>query len=229
MLIKHIPVLQIGNILSSYVLNNEIINKITKWTLYGIIFPHGITDIIHANKYDKIQALIKINTILSISCVLFNYAFKQEKIVHRIFLIASMIHFRNDMPIIIIKNINPKCIQLLFSIGLTSSFGIIPIECFIAYMACIHTPNHYKISWSFMKENKIKSISYILGMGILLNKLSPINMILSKPMIIESTPISVLVKSAVISHIIYQETHVFPEFKKTLSYCIKILENVFCL
>lgn len=80
-----------------------------------------------------------------------------------------------------------------------------------------------------MKENKIKSISYILGMGILLNKLSPINMILSKQMIIESTPISVFVKSVVISHIIYQETHVFSESKKALSYCIKILENVFCL
>lgn len=229
MLIQHIPVLQIGNIFRSYIINPAIISKITKWTLLSVIFPHGMTDIIHAKKYDNIPALLKINTIITSSCLLLHHVFKQEHLVHSLFMIASMIHFRNDMPLITIKNIDPKWIQLLFSIGLTNSFGIIPTECFIAFMTCVHTMNHYKMSWSFVKYYKIESFGYILGLGILLNKLSPDKMLFSKSMIVESTPLSVFVKSVVIGHIIYQELHVFSESKKVLSYCRKILENIWFL
>lgn len=240
MFIKHIP---IRNMLCSYIqpslalfTNNisriiepTIINKITKWTLLGVIFPHGITDLIHATKYKNAPILLKINTITTLTCLFIHYGLKQEQTVNSLFIIASIIHFRNDMPTITIKNIDSKWIQLLFSFGLTSSFWFVPFEYFVAYMTCIHTPNHYKISWEFMKENKIESFGYILGLGILLNKLSSGGMLISKTMILEQSAIHILIKSIVVSHIIYQETHVFSELKQAFSYCRKIVGNVLFL
>ena len=211
-----------------HVLSMIPLQTIKNGILIGFVFPHGITDLFHAQSQQKIPQLLKINITTIVSCF-YAYYLKQESIIQFAFLLSSIIHFRNDMPLITIKNIDPKWTQLLFSIVLTSSFGIIPTECFIAFMACIHTPNHYKISWSFLKENKIESVGYILGLGILLNKLSPDKMIFSKSMIAESTPLSVFVKSVVIGHIIYQEMHVFSESKKVLSYCRKILENIWFL
>ena len=173
-----------------------------KGILLGVVFPHGITDLFHAQAINKIPELLKINAATLFSCFFMYYA-KQESIIQIIFILSSIVHFRNDMPLIPIKNIDPKCTQIILSTVINGSFVFIPIEYFIAYMAFVHTPNHYKMAWHYLKKS---SLVVILGIGYLLNKF-PLEF--TKNAMIESNHISIIAKAIVISHIIYQESFVF--------------------
>ena len=174
-------------------------NTLKKCILLGVVFPHGITDLFHAQSINKIPELLKINAATMFSCFFMYYA-KQESIIQIIFFLSSIIHFRNDMPLIPIINIHPKCSQLLLSTVTNGSFVFIPIEYFIAYMAFVHTPNHYKTAWRFLKKS---SLAVILGIGYLLNKF-PLE--ITKSTMIDTNHIAIIAKALVISHVIYQES-----------------------
>lgn len=202
--------------------------QIKKSVLLGFVLPHGFTDLVHAYTQKQIPDLLKINALTLFSCF-FTYSVKQESIIQTIFFLSSIVHFRNDMPEITIKNINPRIIQLCLSAIINIGFIFVPIEVFIIYITFIHTVNHYKISWPFLKHSKI-SLVFISGLGFILNFLQINNQFeLSKSLVIESSPISVFMKSIVISHIIYQEFYIFEESKKVLSLCKKMLENILFL
>lgn len=176
------------------------INTLKKGILLGVVFPHGITDLFHAQSRNKIPELLKINAATIFSCFFMYYA-KQESIIQIIFLLSSIVHFRNDMPLIPIKNIDPKYTQIILSIITNGSFVFIPIEYFIAYMAFIHTPNHYKMAWHFLKKS---SLVVILGLGYLLNQF-PLEF--TKTTMIDTNRIAIIAKALVISHVIYQESY----------------------
>lgn len=202
--------------------------QIKKNILLGIVFPHGITDLVHAHKQKQIPQLLKLNAITLFSCFFMRCA-KQESIIQTIFFLLSIIHFRNDMPKITIKDIDPQLTQIWLSTIINIGFAFIPIEIFIIYITFIHTVNHYKMSWSFLKDSK-HSLIFISGLGLILNHLQiNKNLELSKSFITESTPMSICIKSVVISHIIYQEFYVFQETKRVLSQCKKMLENLLFL
>jgi hypothetical protein len=66
-------------------------------------------------------------------------------------------------------------------------------------MAFVHTPNHYKTVWRFLKKS---SLVVILGIGFLLNQF-PLE--ITKSMMIDTNNMAIIAKALVISHVIYQE------------------------
>jgi hypothetical protein len=226
MLLQNIPVLFSQSALSGSILSTIPLQSIKQSILIGFVFPHGVTDLFHAQLQKKMPELLKINITTIVSCFC-AYFLKQEYIIQTIFLLSSIAHFRNDMPLITIKKIDPKIIQIVLSTIVNISFSFVPIDFFIIYMTCIHTPNHYKISWSFLKESRFSLVS-IIGLGFFLTRIPKQYIEISKSMIVEMTPMTVAVKSIIISHIIYQETNIFDK-NNIYSYIKKILENIFFL
>jgi len=68
-----------------------------KHAINGIIAPHGITDIIHAQQKNLIPILFKINGVTILSSILLN-KFELENILNLVFITSSIIHFRRDFP-----------------------------------------------------------------------------------------------------------------------------------
>lgn len=185
-------------------------HTIMKNIIVGFISPHGMTDYIHAKKYGYLTQLyqININTMAAGGLCHFIHA---DSIVHGAFLISSVIHFRNDMPLIYYKNINGKQMQLLMSTMLVTTMHNFPPEYFLLYLSCIHTPNHYRLAWDYIKDNLKETLLLVLGTGFLLTQINysgTLEMNSLDPLLIT------LVQTLVISHIIYQERFVFAEFTK---------------
>tara|TARA_B100000902_G_C26910882_1_gene716794 strand:+ start:75 stop:644 length:570 start_codon:yes stop_codon:yes gene_type:complete len=171
----------------------------------AIVSPHGITDYIHAKKYGYLQELYKINLVTVTSGTIIGY-FHYDAVLNIIFLFSSIIHFRNDMPELNILRIDKKMIQIILSTLFVLSLHVIPVEYFAAYMVFIHTPNHYKMGWFYIKENVKETLVLVLGLGIILSNIDDIDFL--------SFPVIHFIQSVVISHIIYEESFVFENFDK---------------
>jgi len=171
----------------------------------GIVSPHGITDYIHAKKFGFLQELYKINLGI-VSSGYFLNVLQMQPLINLLFLISSAIHFRNDMPTIRIKTVNPKLLQLVFSSAFVGSLHFIPFEYFIIYMLCVHTPNHYFMAWNYIKDNLEETIGLVSGFGFLLSQLNCVGNI--------SSNFLTFLQTLVISHIVYQEIYVFSEYKE---------------
>jgi hypothetical protein len=182
---------------------NPLNNVLLSNAVLGFISPHGITDYIHAKKHGLKKELYQINIFTVGSTLLIEY-FHNEDVITFAFLLASIIHFRNDMPYIELKKIHPKVLQLFFSFCMIESFFFLPVSFFVAYMLLIHTPNHYKMSWEYTKYHLQESILLIVGLGILLLQLD-------NPLFSGISIDLNVVEAFVIGHIIYQEAYVFPE------------------
>lgn len=170
------------------ILQNSIVNKI----INGVIAPHGMTDLIHAQQNNYLGELYKIN-LLSLCSSLVSEQFMPQ-ILNGMFFLSSIIHFRHDMPKIV--NI-PRYLLSSFVI-----FGLFFFEpsLFLLYMCFLHVPNHYKLSWFFLKKEKIISFLTILFStflflkgGYYINNLGTNKYTFS------------IIKSLIISHIIYEE------------------------
>lgn len=172
----------------------------------GIVSPHGMTDYIHAKKFGYLQQLYKINLGIVSSGIVLNQ-FQLQHFVHYAFIVSSIIHFRNDMPSIPYKY--NKSIQLMFSTIFVTSMHFVPPEYFVLYMLFIHTPNHYRIAWSYIKDNLEETLVLVLGIGFILSQLN----------FIENTPAVFLnvIQTLVISHIVYQEKYVFQEYQQLVN------------
>jgi len=176
---------------------------IIKYSINGIIAPHGITDIIHAKQHILIPQLIKINTITILtSATLTNL--NLIPLLDIIFITSSVIHFKRDFPIIkfIPRYIITSCF-LLYSF-LYSSYTLL-----LCYMLFIHVPNHYKLNWSFLKKDKKFTVSTITLTTIIFLLIGEKydNLIYCSYMIN-------LFKGVIISHIIYEEMYIFKDLKK---------------
>ena len=165
----------------------------------GIIAPHGITDLSHSIQENKVKELLSIYSITNIGSFCISQFNDNIKLLLDIsFLSLSIIHFRHDMPVI---NNTPKylwsCLLLYISI-------IYNYDIFMLYMCLSHVPKHYLTNWKYIKKNKWFNIILITTTTILCYLLG--NNYLD--LIINNIFYLNIVKSIVISHIIYQELYI---------------------
>lgn len=162
-----------------------------------LIGPHGITDIIHANNTNNFPEISQTYGSVIGSTLLLSQG-NMTPIVDIIFFIASIIHFRRDMPII--KSI-PRYFWstslLLFTINYSP-------ELFIIYMLTVHVPHHYSINWEYMEQTPRFSVLLLVVtstlMGVIGNSFEPgenMNLIIT------------ITKGIVLSHIAYEELYIF--------------------
>lgn len=180
------------------IINNVIIN--------GIIAPHGITDLLHAQQNNYLPKLYKIN-ILSVLTSLICHKVNRN-ILNGMFILSSIIHFRHDMP----KIMNfPRFIMSSF---LIFGFFFLKLTFFLFYMCVIHVPNHYKMSWNFLKKNKVSFFfTTFVSTLLFLNGGDYFDNYLHNSLVFS------IIKSLIISHIIYGE--LFIHLSKNERYQIK--------
>jgi hypothetical protein len=173
----------------------------------GVISPHGMTDYIHAKKFGFLNELYRIHLSMAVGGFVLNHC-QLHIIIQSTFLIASIVHFRNDMPLIEIKNTNSKWLQLLFSTVFVGSLHFVPIEYFVLYMLFIHTPNHYRLAWNYIKDNLEETACLVIGVGAMMSQFNNI----------DNIPLNLIafIQTLVISHIVYQEKYVFSEYRQLL-------------
>ena len=177
-------------------------NVILRRAITGLIAPHGMTDLIHAQQNYLTGALYRINGATILGTYMLHYL-QQYVIINIIFLIASTIHFRRDFPKI--KNI-PRV--LLSSIFLLFSIGYNP-NLFIFYMLFVHLPNHYRMKWKHLLITPKKTIlTMTLSTGIFL--------ILGEKTVVlmNNTLFMDIMKGVIVSHILYEESHVYNSLHK---------------
>ena len=162
-----------------------------------LIGPHGITDIIHANNTNIMPEMSKTYGSIIGSTLLLSQ-FNMTPFIDISFFIASIIHFRRDMPEI--KSI-PRYIWssslLLFTMNYCP-------DLFIIYMIAIHVPHHYIMNWDYMKQTPRFSVLLLVItstlMGIIGNSFEPNE---------HMELIMTITKGIVLSHIAYEEIYIF--------------------
>lgn len=175
---------------------------IIKYSINGLIAPHGITDVIHAKQHNLIPQLIKINTITILTTATLTNL-NLIPLLDIIFLTSSVIHFKRDFPInkFIPRYIVTSCF-LLFSI--LYSYNLL-----ICCMLFIHVPNHYKLNWTFLKKDKTFTASIITLTTIIFLLIGE-----KYDYLIYTSYMIDVFKGIIISHIIYEEMYIFKDLKK---------------
>jgi hypothetical protein len=183
--------------------------NIAKKAILGVISPHGSTDLIHASQNGLVPKLFQIQAVnVFITQVL--QQLNQGRILDVAFFFLSAMHFRHDLRIV--KSI-PKAALILFLFNVPE-FAITWFLCgvpefnlkdvFLFYMTMIHVPNHYRMSWKFIKKQK-RLTALLVG--------SATFIFLQFGKYLDMNNISVelvnLAKAFVISHIIYNERYVY--------------------
>jgi hypothetical protein len=182
---------------------------IAKKVILGIISPHGSTDLIHATQNDLVPKLMQIQ-IANIAGFQLLTQLNQDKIIDLIFFFMSIVHFRHDF--INLKQLSTNFwILALFTLPEIIFhwvlFGLPSLnmsDLFLLYMTFLHVPNHYYMSWNFIKKQKKQTAFLVclfsmlfLYFGETLN-FSNMNM-----------QLLALVKSFIVSHIVYNEKYVY--------------------
>lgn len=157
------------------------------------VFPHGITDLIHAKHTQQEKELcltylggLGVSTVydsLPFQLPIYNY------LGAIVFFVASAIHFRYDMPRL---PLIPRWV--LSSCFLATCIQYPPL--FLCFISLIHTPHHYVRSWYFIKPYKKETFIYwsILFFGCYQ----------AYPFLKHSN----LVYSLIVSHILYEELYI---------------------
>ena len=161
--------------------------------LTTIIAPHGITNLIHGIQCKKMKPLLAINTLCVSGSVLSGNTHHINDI---IFLIGSVVHFRHDFEFLQ-KNQKITTMCSIFIIFLFSLYN----DLFFPYMTGLHVPNHYANNWEYIKQNKFRNLTIILGFTIITTLFG--NNIIYHPDILYQ-----IYKGIVISHVIYEECFV---------------------
>ena len=172
-----------------------------------IVSPHGMTDYIHAKQFGLLRELYIVHA-STISTCLFLHLVHLKPIIHNLFILCSAIHFRNDMPLIIRSPIPPKFLQLILSTLFVIGMHYHSPEWFIAYMIFIHTPNHYRLSWEFLRKDLGNSFKIVFLSGFLLYPFRKLQTI--------SPWMMSMIQALVIAHIVYQEKFVFTDLTTLL-------------
>jgi len=178
-------------------------NIIAQKSLTTIIAPHGITDIMHAREYNIVNRLYEVNA-GTIIVTHFLHMGHLTDFVNAAFLLASIVHFRHDMPVV--KNIP----RFALSATMIPVFALCPATFFV-YMLLIHVPNHYRMNWKYIASNLGKNTA-ILGIFTLL---SAIGGELFFYYLMNGYMMDIM-KSVVIAHIIYEETFIHNHHKPNI-------------
>ena len=188
----------------SNIIKNEIIEpNVIKYTTFGIIAPHGITDIIHAMLNKNVKILTIIN-ILSVSTFYILSKLKLHKINFDIFLFGSIIHFQRDF--FIFKN---KILQYLFSSVIVYSNYINNIIIYF-YLLLFHVPIHYLQSFKFLIQKPYLSF-FIISFFTYLSVMSSYFFVDENENIKNSKNSNLtqeIIKGIIIAHVLYQEKFV---------------------
>lgn len=166
-----------------------------------IIGPHGITDIIHAYKEDKIKELVNIYSTSVTFTVCSEVIHNTVNLSDMLFIICSCVHFSHDINTITINNI--KINKLLITSLFVIILPLIGKELFYTYMVFFHVPLHYIKCWNFIKD-ELNILSILLLSTIL------IDYKLLWDSEIDSLPdnVWIIVKPLIIGHVIYNEIYI---------------------
>lgn len=182
--------------------------NIAKNAILTIVSPHGSTDLIHASQNGLVPKLFQIQAInMFIAQTL--QQLNQGRILDVAFFFLSALHFRHDFRVV--KKIpNAAIILFLFNIP---EFAITWFLCgvpefnakdiLLTYMTLVHVPNHYRMSWKFIKKQKRLTallVGFVTLVFLQLGKYLDMNNI--------GVELMNLAKVFVISHIIYNERYV---------------------
>ena len=141
---------------------------IIKTAVLGIIAPHGATDLVHALQERRVAQLFQIQAANILGNQLL-YKLDQQVISNIIFFALSAMHFRRDLEVV---RRAPKLLLLYLLLNVPEIavslylFGIPELnlkDLFLLYMTFIHVPNHYRMSWSFIKNKKRFSAALVLS------------------------------------------------------------------
>lgn len=167
--------------------------SLLKCAVNGIIAPHGITDLIHAQQNNLLPQIFTINGISILTSILLDKSYS-ENILNGVFIVSSIIHFRRDFP----EN------ELIPPFLLSSILLLISIlynhDILLFFMLFIHVPNHYNLNWKYLKNEKIQTI-------IILTVSS--SLFLTMENTYSFTTLTPIIKGVIISHIIYEEKYIF--------------------
>jgi len=176
---------------------------IYKNILTTVIAPHGITDMIHAVQYNITTELFALNgAVLGASVIMANNA---PMLLDGAFMAASVVHFRHDMPSI--KYVPKSALSTL----LIGSSVLYDPNIFFLYMVAMHVPNHYRTNWRYIRENTKKNVGLIILFTLALYLCGELF-----PALYECQLAFDCSKGLVISHIIYDEKHIYPYETKGL-------------
>ena len=182
--------------------------NIAKNAILGVISPHGSTDIIHAYQNGLVSKLFQIQFV-NVFITQALQQFDQVRILDVAFFFLSALHFRHDFRLV--EKV-PKAVIILFLFNVPEylltwflcgvpEFNVKNV--FLFYMTCIHVPNHYRMSWKFIKKQKRLTslvIGFVTFIFLQFGKFLDMNNIS-----IELINIS---KALIISHIIYNERYI---------------------
>ena len=171
--------------------------------LTTVIAPHGITDLIHASQYNTTQQLLSINTF----CLLSSIGLSQNEAttlgLDFCFVIASAIHFRHDLKVLIKDKCQEKH-KCVFSIVVLLSF-LVNQDLFFWYMSILHVPNHYFTNKQIISKQLIFNLTFILSFTLFLSFMGDQD-ILFCPFFYP------IYKGVIMSHVAYQELYVHNRF-----------------
>jgi len=166
-----------------------------KHLLTAVIAPHGITDIIHALQHNTTAELVAYNTASLVSS-----HFLSEHLpllLDEAFIVASIVHFRHDMPA---NALIPK--YAMSGALLLASIQYDPNILF-GYMVLLHVPNHYKTNWKFMKDAPYKNVGGVVAFSLLLIVFGEYF-----PWLFQSKLLFDMSKGIVVSHVLYNEKYI---------------------
>jgi hypothetical protein len=167
-----------------------------KYTITGLIAPHGMTDYIHAFKNNTLLELNGLYALTTGSFVLLDQI-DQSALINIIFIFSSIFHFQRDVPL-------EKKPQRCFIITMFFLFCfLVNNEFLLYYMSVVHVPNHYRINWDLMKKLPLQSIGLLSVSTFLI-------MVLGQQFYSEENMLmNDVLKGIVVSHILYEELYIF--------------------
>jgi hypothetical protein len=162
------------------------------------VFPHGITDAIHAKhtSQEKALCLTYLGGLVSVGGVYPHFASLSPFCQHIgtfVFFLASATHFRYDMPMLYWKNrLIPRWIWSSCFLGVC----VYNHWLLFVFISLIHTPHHYIRSWHFIQPYKKETLLYLTVLFIGCYQAFPLLQMNS------------LGYSLIISHILYEELYI---------------------
>lgn len=176
------------------------VNFVKNKIITTIIAPHGITDLIHGTQTNSMKELLSINSICLFLSVASSTNKDAEIIFDALFFTGSIIHFHHDYKSI---SFGDERIQYFLCLSSFLAF-LVNIDLFYIYMVFCHVPNHYRMNWQHINQNKQINILFILSFVFASD-------ILIGDIFVKSHMTYDCFKGLVMAHIIYQELYVLNE------------------
>lgn len=158
----------------------------------AIIAPHGVTDLIHALQFNRLQPLYAINLATTATFAFMGHAGLSD-LANISFILASLLHFRHDVPL------ENKFMQYAIISAIIVA-GIQNTDIFYLYMILRHVPRHYAENWKFMEKFPLFTI-------LLLSITTFATMKMESIMPMDETHFD-LIKGVIVAHIIYEEKYI---------------------